>query len=326
MTLPTTVTPGVTSGHLDHHQQMAAAYNADGAGSLDATLAEGQLGHDVAHGALRTWYNAANPGSPLSALPGRSDPSYGAVHKAHHEALHAWVNAVPAGSFMTAPAGATLIADLSQVSAWNIDESPSTFTAPAVQSGTGPEGHPILRSTLVDGQRATWDPTSNERNDITMNNPDGRQDVPLGATRTMLWHERFVQMPTTSSTWQLIGPAEIHGSTLPQATVMFEVLPTSKNRGFIADGGSATYTRRDLGPVVLNRWYNMRLDVFYTNQNTGWVKVWRDGAVVYERTGFATTGEAGAGYWKWAHYRNASINGTSVFDLSGCRLYRVGAI
>jgi hypothetical protein len=34
-----------------------------------------------------------------------------------------------------------------------------------------------------------------------------------------------------------------------------------------------------------------------------------------------TTTEPYSGYWKFGHYRNAAIDGTSIYDVSGTRIY-----
>src|SRR4051794_17294448 len=100
---------------------------------------------------------------------------------------------------MTPPAGGGLCGNWVNASDWGISESPTTFTAPVVQSGTGPEGHAIIRNTLVDGQKATWDPVENERNDFTpTSGVSSATDVPLGSERWMIWHERMISLPTTT--------------------------------------------------------------------------------------------------------------------------------
>ncbi len=214
------------------------------------------------------------------------------------------------GSSMAPPAGATLVKNLSRASYWERENGGSLKEL----AEKGPGNEPVLRSTLVDGQTGAGSAAPNERNDLTGGT------VPLGSIRWMTWYERFVRMPTTNlDRWQVIGPSEIHGNRLPQATAMPEVGP-GKRRRLNANAGRATTRYFDLGRIVVGRWSRYKFGVHYTQGSNGWLELWKDGVRVMRASGPTTT-EASNGYWKFGHYRNADINGTSIYDVSGVRIY-----
>ncbi len=212
---------------------------------------------------------------------------------------------------MRPPAGSTLVRDLSRAGSWT-SENGGSLKQLAIK---GPGGDPVLRSTLFDGQTGASGSVPSERNDLKGG------AVPLGSVRWMVWHERFIKMPSTKlDSWQLIGPNEIHGYTLSQATVMPQVGADGRRR-LNANAGRPAARNFDLGRIVLGRWHRYKMGIHYTNKSTGWLELWRDGVRVVRLKGPTTT-EARDGYWKFGHYRNAKINGTSVFDVSGVRIYR----
>jgi hypothetical protein len=227
--------------------------------------------------------------------------------------------------FMEPPAGATLLADLTLASAWSHGESPTTFTPCETRAGSGPQGDPILRNSLVDGQRATWDPTTNERNDYRIDQDlwPGSDGVAVGDERTMLWHERFIEMPTTSQQWQLIGPCEVHAYTQSQAPFQPWVAPTTKKRQLDVTYGSNVHDYKDIttGAIVLNEWHQCMFKVKHTFNTTGWWEFWYDGVLKASAYNVQTTQVNEGGYWKWGNYRHADINGNSTYEISGCRLY-----
>ena len=78
-----------TPGHVAAHEVLHAAHGGLPTGLTAAASRQsggGSRGHLAAHAALKTWYDAANPGNPLPAVVDA------ASHIAAHEALHAWVN------------------------------------------------------------------------------------------------------------------------------------------------------------------------------------------------------------------------------------------
>jgi hypothetical protein len=202
-----------------------------------------------------------------------------------------------------------LVRDLSSASLWS-EENGGHLQELAAK---GPGGEPVLRSTLVDGQTGAGSNYS-ERNDL-----QGGM-VPLGSIRWMTWNERFVKMPQTDlDSWQLIGPNEIHGQTLSQATVMPQVGADGRRR-LNANAGLPQARNFDLGQIVLNEWHQYKFGIHYTQGNDGWLELWKDGVRVVRVDG-PTTSEPLDGYWKFGHYRNAAINGTSIYDVSGVRIY-----
>lgn len=216
------------------------------------------------------------------------------------------------GTSMAAPTGSTLIRDLTKALMWTQEVDGRLDEL----SETGPGGKPVLRSTLVDGQNSNPFPGAG---DVERNDMQGGE-VPLGSVRWMTWNERFVKMPDMNmDRWQLIGPNEIHGHTLPQATVMPEVGP-DKRRRLNANAGRL-YTRYfDLGAIELNKWSSYKFGIHYTQGNDGWIEMWRDGVRMMRVEGPTTT-EARPGYWKFGHYRHANINGSSIYDVSDVRVF-----
>lgn len=217
----------------------------------------------------------------------------------------------PAPTTMQPPAGMALIRDLSRLSYW----TPETVGATINElSEKGPGGEVVIRNTLVDGQTGASSAVPSERSDLQGGT------VPLNSVRWMLWYERIVSLPTTTiDRWQLLGPNEIHGQTLTQATVMPEIGPDKRQR-LNANAGLPQPRYFDMGAVVLNKWSQVKFGVKYTQNSNGWIEVWRDGTRLVRIDG-QTTAEARDGYWKFGNYRNANINGTTTMDISSCRVY-----
>jgi len=238
----------------------------------------------------------------------------GGTNLAHHDVRAPVATTTPPlpqpTSRMAPPAGATLVRNLSRASHW----APENGGYLNELAEKGPGGEPVLRSTLVDGQTGAGSTVPNERNDLQGGT------VPLGSVRWMIWHERFVKLPTTDlDRWQVIGPNEIHGRTLDQATVMPEV-SADKRRRLNANAGRSTTRYFDLGPIVLGEWHQYKFGIYYTQGSNGWIELWKDGVRVMRVEGPTTT-EPYSGYWKFGHYRNAAIDGTSIYDVSGTRIY-----
>lgn len=208
------------------------------------------------------------------------------------------------------PTGAALHRDLTRAAGWQPENSGSLSEL----AETGPAGDPVLRSTLIDGQTgASSGNLPSERNDLQAG------DVPLGSVRWVSWWERFVTLPDTDvDSWQLIGP-EIHGHTLPQATLML-LVGADKRRRMNANAGRPAARNFDLGPITPGTWRHYLLGVRYTADADGWLELHQDGQRVVRVEGPTTT-EQRPGYWKLGHYRNAAIDGPSVYDISGCRIY-----
>lgn len=183
----------------------------------------------------------------------------------------------------------------------------------------GPEGDKWLRSTLTDGQTGAGSAMPNERADAQFGG------FPLGERRYLRWYERFVEMPnTTLDRWQVIGP-EIHGpniGSLPQALVMLEVSP-GKRRRLNANAGRSSVRYFDLGPIDVGRVYLMEMDVILSPGNDGRVRVRRDGGnwVGFDGEPSISVNASGS-YWKEANYRNADIDGRSVYDVSSMMLHK----
>lgn len=233
----------------------------------------------------------------------------------------------PAPTGMTPPAGAVLNDDLTLLSAW-YQQNGSNLTQLAAPT-VGPGGDPILRNTLVDGQRNADIPdgTDVERSDGSY------VGVPVGSVRWMIWWMRVNELPANlgDGGWHMLGPCEIHGNTLPQAPVQPLIGAANQNialRGrhcFDISAGSATPAPVDAAPVDIGNWHQWKFGIFYTQSSSGWAEVWRDDVRVIRKDG-PTTGEASSGYWKWANYRGSGMTGRSQYDISGVRVYRVGAL
>lgn len=77
------LTPGVSTGHLAHHERLHASVGQ----GLPTSVNEGDTGHLAHHATLKTAYDVANPSTPLPALTGSGD-----THAQVHQLLHGWVN------------------------------------------------------------------------------------------------------------------------------------------------------------------------------------------------------------------------------------------
>ena len=231
--------------------------------------------------------------------------------------------ATPTGAKV--PAGAVLHRELTRASHWDV-EVEGFLTEPG---GVGPGGEPIVRSTLLDDQNSNPGANDAERTDLRAG------DVPLGSTRCMDFYMRTNALPSNYASqggFLMIGPHEIHGNTLPQATVQPQIGGSgwypqwAGQHIFEANAGLAQHDFYPVGAIDLGNWHRWTFIIKYANDNTGYAELYRDDVLVFSKYGYATTGEAQGGYWKLAHYRNPEMTGTSQYDLSGCRIYRVGAL
>ena len=232
---------------------------------------------------------------------------------------------------MGPPAGATLLSDLTTAAAWT-PEVDGFLTQPA---GIGPGGDPVVRSTLQDGQNSNpgTGQTGVERNDVRWG------DIPLGSTRHMTWYQRMVQHATgieTAGGYYLLGPCEIHSTstTLDQAPVQLHLGTganwhppgSAGNFMFESNGGSAQHDFVTVGLADIGVWHQVRLSIKFTNDNTGYTELWWDGVKKFGKYNFPTTLEAVPGYGKFGHYRSSEINGTAIFEVSGCRVWKEGSL
>lgn len=161
--------------------------------------------------------------------------------------------------------------------------------------------------------------------------PNERSDgqiggVPLGSYRCNVWYEMFLEIPSVIlDRWMVVGPCEIHGQRLDQATLMPEVSP-QKRRRLNANAGRSSTRYFDMGEIKIGTVYSNRLIVIYRNDNQGYLRWERTDGVstwVKEIKGEPTTVESASGYWKCANYRNAQINGTSRYRFAGGQIHDV---
>jgi hypothetical protein len=188
----------------------------------------------------------------------------------------------------------------------------------AYELGTaGPDGDVWIRNRLVDGQTGAGAAMASERNDGQVGS------FPLNTERYVVWHEKFVEMPTTSSDrWQVVGP-EIHGpnvSAFPQALLMLEVGP-DKRRRLNANAGRSSTRYRDIGAIQIGRTYAMKMRVRLSAGSDGIIQIWRDGQLVVDLPGATIHTAISGSYWKEANYRNATIDGPMTHDFSSLRIY-----
>jgi len=271
----------------------------------------------VAVGASLVMYIQASPFSVSSeAESGTQSPNAAITDDLAASGGHAvkFANpSTPPPSPMDPPTGAKLIKDLSRRANWETEDGATVDEI----AENGPGGEVVIRNTLVDGQTGATSGVPSERSDLQGGT------VPMESTRWMIWYERFVELPTTNlDRWQVVGPNEIHGETLDQATVMPEVSP-AKTRRLNANAGRPETRYFDIAAIKLGEWHQMKFGVHYTQAGNGWLELWRDGVRVIRSDG-ATTTENRDGYWKFGNYRNADINGRTVYDISGCRVYDGG--
>ena len=187
-----------------------------------------------------------------------------------------------------------------------------------VQGEVGPGGEAVIRNQVVDGQTGAGSGMPNERSDGQLGG------VPLNSFRCMVWYERLIQIPSTSlDRWTVMGPNEIHGQSLDQATVMPEYAPGtsgSRVKRLNANAGRPSARYFNLFTPSLNTWYSHKFMMNYRYDGSGWLEWWINGVLKVRVTGQMTAEQAG-GYWKFANYRNAQINGTAIYDISSCRIY-----
>lgn len=185
----------------------------------------------------------------------------------------------------------------------------------------GPWGEPVIRNRVDDTSTGgAGSGVPNERSDGQLGS------VPLYAIRWMVWGERMVEIPSTSlDRWTIVGPCEIHGTAgTDQAPVMPEIGPgtmPNRRRRLNFNAGRSAPRYFDVGPLALDEWVAMKMGVFYSNEGNGWLVLVRNGQVVLERLNEPITVETARGYFKYANYRNRSINGPQVWDMTSCRVY-----
>lgn len=230
-----------------------------------------------------------------------------------------------------------VLRDLRFLASWALNENATvqqinTHDCPWFQDG------PLLRNTLVDGQRPSWDPSGNERSDLQAGTAPVAGATLPHAGFGFEFALRMVQMPTPpygSSGWRwwLVGP-EIHnnGST-GQALFMWEVDELGRWRVNANAGGASAYYLRvpDVNgdptsvewraPVVVGQWEYFRVLIApHTTAGDGRIEVYHFGELVAVRNG-PTANAQGPGYWKCANYSTASLNGTRQYDVAGFRVY-----
>lgn len=230
-----------------------------------------------------------------------------------------------------------VLSDLRYLSSWALNDGATvvqinTHDCPWFQDG------PLLRNTLVDGQRPFWDDTANERSDLQVGRaPNAGANYPhpgFGFEFAI----RVTIMPTppyggSGWRWWLVGP-EIHndGST-GQALFMWEIDEQGRWRvNANAGGASPYYLRVPDGsgnpsstewrrPVEVGVWDYFRVLISpHTTATNGRIEVYRRGDLVAVRNG--PTGNAqGPGYWKCANYSTAGLNGTRQYEIAGFRVF-----
>jgi hypothetical protein len=197
-------------------------------------------------------------------------------------------------------------------------------------------GEPVYQQQLLDGQRASFDPTANERNDLQAGG------ITRGADRGFEIGIKFTAFPSnlSSAIWWLIpGPMEVHGSGLPQAVIQPECrvsagvgaqgtgtprqsssLPAGEPRLFMdANSGSNTKRFYDMGPAVLNGWTYLRCHFRLSTGGDGYIRIYRDGDTS-PRVSISGQTTAGSGdYYKLPNYSNAGLSGPRTFRWCGAR-------
>lgn len=207
-------------------------------------------------------------------------------------------------------------------------------------------GQPVYESTSNDGQRASWDPPENRRNDIQANATGPQFGYGVFCVDYAF---RMTAVPTFRSGewgWNMIG-FEVHDNGLPQATIQPNVLPctvsgaqgTSNPRRdpAMADGtlryfldanaGLAAHRYFDLGPAPVGTddaaWDRgiVRMVFRYTDATNGYIKVFREGVLVRTVLG-VTVAKSPDGYGKVCNYsREAYVDGVQQYQIAG-RIYQ----
>jgi hypothetical protein len=200
-------------------------------------------------------------------------------------------------------------------------------------------GQPVYESACTDGQRASFDPPENRRNDIQ------RGSLPAGFYCVdFAW--RYLNIPTFASGewgWNLVGP-EVHDNE-NQSPIQPQVLPSSgtgsqgtttprrnpdlpegEPRYFMdANASRGPHRYFDLGPAP-REWEVFRLLFHYTDSSSGRLLVYRGDNAELVLDLLDQTAISPAGWWKVANYaREALVNGLSLFQMAG-RIYRCASL
>lgn len=199
-------------------------------------------------------------------------------------------------------------------------------------------GETVYQQVLVDGVRATFDPTANERNDLQAGG------ITRGADRAVECAFKLISYPSnlSSAIWHLIGfIPEVHGNNLPQAVIQPQIrvstgvgtqgigntlnrnssLPAGEPRLWIdTNAGQEPHRYYDCGPVALDTWVYARMHFRLSTGTDGYIKLYRDDDTSprVNITGVATTGGTGD-YYKEPNYRNSGLSGTTSFRWCGIR-------
>lgn len=173
-----------------------------------------------------------------------------------------------------------------------------------------------IHSTLQDGQTGAGAAAPSERSDGQLGG------IPYGATRRNRARLRFHQLPTQrTSTWCVMGPFEIHAAS---GALLAPLMPsvTPGGRWTLDTPNQATAYVHDLTDddpatpdgiqIELGREYRVELVVRY-HMVDGFIRMWIDGDLVWREDGKIAPDTA-AGYWKWAHYRDAKMQGPSEWS------------
>ncbi|MBO9662943.1 heparin lyase I family protein [Dokdonella sp.] len=185
--------------------------------------------------------------------------------------------------------------DLSQ---WNVHQGNRFELVPA--SGL-PRGD--VRAVETSVERNDWN-NGGERNELVhfVHEPEGSEYY-------YRWQTRFPTDYQSDPTWQVFTQwhTKVDGGVPP---VQFFLNGETMNFA-IEDPQRVLWTT----PLVRGVWHDFILNVkFSDNRNTGFVKLWHDGAVVVEKT-FGRT--RALDYLKQGLYRNASMSTTGVVYHAG---------
>lgn len=225
-----------------------------------------------------------------------------------------------------------VIRDLSRLSSWSFNENANCTEVDGSSCPWFASSLPAIRNTLVDGQRPSWDPSSNERSDLQSGTaPASGYSMPV--VFGIEFAIRVLQAPSppygsAGWRWWLVGP-EIHnnGST-GQALMMFEIDEQRRWRvNMNAGSSSAFYVRTPDGSaewrknVTIGQWEYFRM--FWNPHTTGntTFELYDQGTLVARKTGAPTANSQGPGYWKCANYSTASLNGTRQYEIKGFQVH-----
>lgn len=187
-----------------------------------------------------------------------------------------------------------------------------------VPNEVGPSGDPVLRCTLFDGATGAGSAAPNERQEVQWG-----LRLEAGVEYWAEFHLRFVELPSWSpDRWfDWLQAHDTDGS--PQAPWQADLGPgssTDHRMRMNLTRGTSRHSYTDLGPAVTGVWRHVVIGWRASVGGDGFMKITVDGVVKMDYHG-PTADSATRWYGKAGGYRNAVVNGRSIHEYSGMRVW-----